>query len=295
MHPEGRTIEKWGEARMSITDVTSSTPAAFGASAKPAPAKGPDAATSGTAAPTIGRNGTVDTVSLSPDAVRAMKAGIISFAAPKADETTAKDPVAARMETMLARRDYDLKQADYMREAMGMLRQTLNLPEDQPIVLGGAAHGLLDKLAAKNGLSKPELPDALRVAGVKDPFAEDADAEAGLIGIGMPNSGKELQVVFDRLGLASRSAETDDPLHMIALKDGNDHSGPLLSAANGGTLGRLTDTRPGQGASLWAVTGGGEGQNARVLASVRSVGMDDTATDMAAGLLNGLTELFAGA
>lgn len=293
MHPEGRTIEKRGK-RMSITDVTSSTPAAFGASAKPAPAKGPDAATSGTAPPTIGRNGTVDTVSLSPDAVRAMT-GVISFAVPKASDAAERDPVAAGMDAVLARRDYDLKQADYMREAMGMLRQTLNLPEDQPIVLGGAAHGLLDKLAAKNGLSKPELPDALRAAGVKDPFAEDADAGAGVIGVGMPDSGKELQVVFERLGLAGRSAKTDNPLRMIALKDGSDHSGPLLGAIKGGTLGRLTDTRPDQGASLWAVTDGGEGPNARVLASVRSVGMDDTATDMAAGLLKGLKGLFAGA
>ncbi|MBK3801558.1 hypothetical protein GAY33_20460 [Azospirillum brasilense] len=280
---------------MSITDVTSSTPAAFGAGAKPVPAKGPDASASGPLAPTIGRNGTVDTVSLSPDAVRAMKAGVISFTAPKADETSVKDPVAAGVDAMLARRDYDLKQADYMRQAMGMLRQTLNLPKDQPIFLGGAAHGLLDKLAAKNGLSKPEIPDALRAAGVKDPFAEDADAEAGVIGIGMPNSGRELQVVFDRLGLTSRSKTTDDPLRMIALKDGSDRGSPLLGAIKGGTLGRLTDTRPGQGASLWAVTDGGEGPNAHVLASVRSVGMDDTATNMAAGLLKGLKGLFAGA
>lgn len=280
---------------MSITDVTSSTPAAFGAGAKPVPPKGADTSASGPLTPTIGRNGTVDTVSLSPDAVRAMKAGVISFTAPKADETSPKDPVAAGMDAVLARRDYDLKQADYMRQAMGMLRQTLNLPEDQPIFLGGAAHGLLDKLAAKNGLSKPEIPDALRAAGVKDPFAEDADAEAGVIGIGMPNSGRELQVVFDRLGLTSRSKTTDDPLRMIALKDGSDRGSPLLGAIKGGTLGRLTDTRPGQGASLWAVTDGGEGPNARVLASVRSVGMDDTATDMAAGLLKGLKGLFAGA
>lgn len=280
---------------MSITDVTSSTPAAFGANAKPAPAKGPDAATSGTAAPTIGRNGAVDMVSLSPDAVRAMKAGVISFTVPKADEAAAKDPVAARMETMLARRDYDLKQADYMREAMGMLRQTLNLPEDQPIFLGGAAHGLLDKLAAKNGLRKPEMPDALRAAGVKDPFAEDADAESGVIGVGIPNSGKEMQVVFDRLGLAGRFAKTDDPLRMIALKDGSDHSGPLLGAIKEGTLGRLTDTRPDQGASLWAVTDRDGESNTRVLASVRSVGMDDVATDMATNLLKGLKGLFAGA
>ncbi|OYD81627.1 hypothetical protein [Azospirillum brasilense] len=280
---------------MSITDATGGTPATFGVGAKPGPAKGPDAATSRATAPTIGRNGTVDTVSLSPDAVRAMKAGVISFTVPKADEAAAKDPVAAGVDAMLARRDYDLKQADYMRQAMGMLRQTLNLPEDQPIVLGGAAHGLLDKLAAKNGLSRPEMPDALRAAGVKDPFAEDAYAEAGMIGVGMPNSGKELQVAFDRLGLTSRSATTNDPLRMIALTEGSDRSGPLLGAIKGGTLGRLTDTRPGQGASLWAVTDGGEGPNARVLASVRSVGMDDTATDMAAGLLNGLKGLFAGA
>ncbi|WP_114857786.1 hypothetical protein [Azospirillum brasilense] len=279
---------------MSVTDVTSGTSATFGMAAKSAPAKGPDAPASGTAAPTIGRNGTVDTVSLSPDAVRAMKAGVISFTVPKADETSPKDPVAAGMDAVLARRDYDLKQADYMREAMGMLRQTLNLPEDQPIFLGGAAHGLLDKLAAKNGLSKPEMPDAMRAAGVKDPFAEDADAEAGVIGIGMPNSGKELQVAFDRLGLTSRSKSTDDPLRMIALQDASDRGSPLLGAIKGGALGRLTDTRPGQGASLWAVTDGGEGPNARVLASVRSVGMDDTATDMAAGLLKGLKGLFAG-
>ncbi|WP_188263100.1 hypothetical protein [Azospirillum tabaci] len=280
---------------MSITDATGGTPATFGVGAKPGPAKGPDAATSRVAAPMIGRNGTVDTVSLSPDAVRAMKAGVISFTVPKADEAAAKDPVAAGMDAMLARRDYDLKQADYMRQAMGMLRQTLNLPEDQPIVLGGAAHGLLDKLAAKNGLSRPEMPDALRAAGVKDPFAEDADAEAGVIGVGMPNSGKELQVAFDRLGLTSRPATTNDPLRMIALTEGSDRSGPLLGAIKGGTLGRLTDTRPGQGASLWAVTDGGEGPNARVLASVRSVGMEDTATNMAAGLLKGLKGLFAGA
>ncbi|AWJ83509.1 hypothetical protein TSH58p_08200 [Azospirillum sp. TSH58] len=279
---------------MSITDVTGGTPAAFGASAKPVPARGPDASTSGTAAPATGRGGAVDTVTLSREAVRAMKAGTISFTVPMADGAAAKDPVAAGMDAVLARRDYDLKQADYMREAMGMLRQTLNLPEDQPIFLGGAAHGLLEKLAAKNGLSRPEMPDALRAAGVKDPFAEDAGAEAGVIGVGMPNSGKELQVVFDRLGLAGRSAKTDDPLRMIALKDGNDHGGPLLGAIKGGTLGRLTDTRPGQGASLWAVTDEGEGPNARVLASVRSVGMDGVATDLAAGLLKGLKGLFAG-
>ncbi|WP_145679708.1 hypothetical protein [Azospirillum brasilense] len=285
---------------MSVTDVTGGTPATFATAAKPAPApapvpaKSPDAPASGTAAPTIGRHGTVDTVSLSPDALRAMTTGAIAFNVPKADGTAAKDPVAARMETMLARRDYDLKQADYMREAMGMLRETLNLPEDQPIVLGGAAHGLLDKLAAKNGLSRPEMPDALRAAGMKDPFEESAEEEAGVIGIGMPNSGKEMQVAFDRLGLDALSGRKDTPVRMIALKDGDDRSGPLLGAIKGGALGRLTDTRPGQGASLWAVTDGGQGPNARVLASVRSVGMDDTATDMAASLLKGLKGLLAG-
>ncbi|GAA4249143.1 hypothetical protein GBZ26_01135 [Azospirillum formosense] len=279
---------------MSIIDVTSGTPAAFGSGVKSGPAKATVAATLGTTAPNIGRNGTVDTVSLSTDAVRAMEAGTISFTVPKADAAAVKDPVAARMETMLARRDYDLKQADYMREAMGMLRQTLNLPEDQPIFLGGAAHGLLDRLAAKNGLSKPELPDALRAAGAKDPFAEDADAETGVIGVGMPNSGKELQVVFDRLGLAGRSTKTDDPLRMISLTDGSDRSGALLGAIKGGSLGRLTDTRPDQGANLWAVTDGDRGPNARILASVRSVGMDDVATGMATNLLKGLKGLFDG-
>ncbi len=294
MQFEAPSIGMRGKARMSVTDVTGGTPATFGMAAKPAPAKGPDAPASGTAAPTIGRNGTVDTVSLSPDALRAMTTGVIAFNVPKADDSAAKDPVAARMETMLARRDYDLKQADYMREAMGMLRQTLNLPEDQPIVLGGAAHGLLDRLAAKNGLSRPEMPDALRSAGVKDPFEESAKEEAGVIGIGMPNSGKEMQVAFDRLGLDALSGSKNTPVRMIALKDGDDRSGPLLGAIKGGALGRLTDTRPGQGASLWAVTDGAQGPNARVLASVRSVGMDDVATGMAAGLLKGLKGLFAG-
>ncbi|WP_353858761.1 hypothetical protein [Azospirillum formosense] len=278
---------------MSVTDITGGTPATFGVGARPTPARGSDASASAGAAPAISRNGTVDTVSLSPDALRAMKTGVIAFAAPKADDTAAKDPVAAGMDAVMARRDHELKRADYMRQAMGMLRQALNLPEDQPVFLGGAANSLLDRLAAKNGLSKPEMPDALRAAGGQDPSEESANEEAGVIGIGMPNSGRELQVVFDRLGVDALSGGKDGSLRMIALTEGNDRSGPLLGAIKGGALGRLTDTRPGQGARLWAVTDGDQGPNARVLASVRSVGMDDIATDLAAGLLKGLKGLSA--
>lgn len=283
---------------MSVTDITGTTPAAYGVgSAKPAPAKSPDASARGAA--TAGRGSREDVVSLSPDAVKAMNARSFSITVPPegggasgAALPSGIDAAKLNPNYMLARIDYMEKHGDYMEKAFGLLRQTLSLPEDRPFFLGGAGNALLDKIAQKNGLTKPKVPEILRAAGEKDPFEDDSDADAGVIGIGLPNSGKELQVVFSRHDLASISAKAADSLKMVSLTDQNERSGPLLGTIKEGVLGRFTDTRPGQGANLWAVTDGG-GPNARVVASVRSVGMDDVAGEVATGLLKNLKELFA--
>lgn len=247
----------------------------------------------------VGRRGLEDVVSLSPEAAKALNERPFSIPIPpKGDTGASSDPVAVEMENRLAYGQFNLQRGEYVRQSFELLRQTLKLPEDQPLVLADAASVFLDKVAAKNGLSKPELPEKLRAAGFKDPFEENAKSGAGMIGIGMPNSTNTLQIAFDLSGLealtsASPSGKPEKPLRMVALNDRDGRTAPLLGAVKGGALGRYTDTRPGQGASLWAVTDGGDGPSAPLLASVRSVGMDDVAAEVATGLLKGLKDLFA--
>jgi hypothetical protein len=244
----------------------------------------PDAAIS----PVSTRRSLNDIVNLSPEAVRAMDARSLTITVPPPGSTEG-GRVPPEMELQLARGEYTLKQADYMRKATDLLRQTLGLADDQPMMLGGGATALIDRVAERNGLEKPEMPAALRQAGMKAPFEDEAKADGGVIGIGMPGNGASLQIAFDRNALAF----LDKP-QMVALKPGNDRAGPLTGTIKEGPMGRYIDMRADKGTNLWAVTDGGTGPNARVLASVRSAGMDDNANTSALTLLASIKRLFAG-
>ncbi|WP_448207555.1 hypothetical protein [Azospirillum sp. sgz302134] len=275
---------------MPATDAIGSTataPATFGTvGARPAaPASTPEPA------PTSAPNRRLtDIVNLSPEAIRVMDAHAVTLTIPES-----KGSASPELDLGFARHEYVLKQGEYRGKAMELLRQTLGLSDDQPFMLGGAANALLDEVASRNGLEKPEMPAALRESGMKDPFEEDAKAESGVIGIGMPGSGKEVQIAFDRRAISSLASGSK--LLAVPLNAANDQTGPLIGAIKESSLGRFTDVRSkdqnGKGASLWAVTDGRTDPNARLFATIRSVGMDDTAADTASSVLKALKRLYS--
>lgn len=244
-----------------------------------------------------------DTVSLSPEAVKALD-GAISFAVPK--EPAALDNASPEFlahlkmaELMPVRQQWHEQLSKYHESLNDLVRKTFEMPEGYSWMAGGAAFAMLDKLGAAHGLSRPEMPQALIDAGETDPFAEDAQSETGVFGLvdtspSAPlnfSDRTQMQIVFNR-----ESGIPAERLRLNALTAEKEESGPLIGRIKDSPLARFIDTTDGQAGSrtsLFAVTDG-TGPNARVAGAIRSTGMDGFVADSALKMLKTITQIMQG-
>lgn len=166
--------------------------------------------------------------------------------------------------------DWASETSDYMGKAADAFRAAFGLSDSILITSVGAGTAMMDAVATSRGIAKPKLPSVLAEAGESEAgaTAEDRKADTGFIGLSItdrqdPRFGQKLDVAFNRSTRIAPESMTlvrfDDP-------------------RNGGALAKLLSPNGGDDASMFAVTDGGAGQNARVAAAIRSVGMDDFAT-----------------
>lgn len=169
--------------------------------------------------------------------------------------------------------------SEYMGKAADAFRAAFGLSDSISITSGQAGTAMMDAVAASRGITKPKPPPSLAEAGESEvgATAEDREAGAGFIGLSITDRqdsrfGQKLDIAFDRAaGIASES------MTLVRLDDRQD-GGALARSIGAGPLGKLLSPKSGDDASVFAVTDGGTGPNARVAAAIRSVGMDDFAT-----------------
>ena len=169
--------------------------------------------------------------------------------------------------------------SEYMGKAADAFRAAFSLSDSISITSGRAGTAMMDAVAASRGIAKPKPPSTLAEAGESEvgATAEDREAGAGFIGLSItdrqdPRFGQKLDIAFNRAaGIASES------MTLVRLADRQD-GGALARSIATGPLGKLLSPKSGDDASVFAVTDGGTGPNARVAAAIRSVGMDDFAT-----------------
>ncbi|MCG5240001.1 hypothetical protein MCW82_09510 [Azospirillum doebereinerae] len=177
----------------------------------------------------------------------------------------------AEQDYMERMRAYNTERETFFEEKLGM----------KVGLIGGAAFGVLDRLAAHQGILKPPVPDALLEAGWSDPFEADKDSPTGVLGIGIPGTDRSLTITFDR----TASIPPDAKLKLAGLTQDGSDNGPLLGRIRTGALGKLTNWDAAAGNTVHAVTDGTKGPNAKVLATISSHGMDDEARQHALSLL----------
>jgi len=178
---------------------------------------------------------------------------------------------SAEKDYMERMRAYNTERAEFFEEKLGM----------KVGLTGGAAFGVLDRLAARQGIHKPQVPDAMLEAGWTDPFEADKDSPTGVLGIGVPGTDRSLTIAFDRTASIPSKAK----LSLVGLTQEGSDNGPLLGRIRTGALGKLTDWQGAAGTTVHAVTDGTKGPNAKVLATISSHGMDDEARRHALSLL----------
>lgn len=192
-----------------------------------------------------------------------------------------------RMKTIPDQQEWANKVSDYMRKRADLVRNTLNIPDNVSIMSGGVANTVFDKIAEAHGLTKPEMPQSLKDIGEKNILSDEDDrtAQAGVVGLSYtnvddPRFGQHMEIAFNRSASVPPEKQT-----LVALKGGQDASSSLLATIKSSPLGRYTDARQEDGASLFAITDGQTGPQAKVAASIRSVGMDDQVNRSALDLL----------
>lgn len=169
--------------------------------------------------------------------------------------------------------------SEYMGKAAYAFRTAFGLSDSISIATGGAGTAMMDAVAASRGIAKPKLPSALAEAGEREAgaTAEDRQADTGFIGLSITDRqdsrfGQKLDIAFNRAaGIASES------MTLVRLNDRQD-DGALARKIDSGPLARMLSAGSGDDASMFAVTDGRTGPNAKVAAAFRSVGMDDAAT-----------------
>ncbi|MBY6263013.1 hypothetical protein EI613_13995 [Azospirillum sp. 412522] len=160
--------------------------------------------------------------------------------------------------------------SEYMGKAADAFRAAFGLSDSISITTGGAGTAMMDAIAASKGISKPKPPSVLAEAGESEvgATAEDRKAGAGFIGLSITDRqdsrfGQKLDIAFNRgTGIASEA------MTLVRLDD----------RQSAGALAKLLQSDGGDDASMFAVTDGDSGPNAKVAAAIRSVGMDDAAT-----------------
>lgn len=166
--------------------------------------------------------------------------------------------------------DWANASSEYMGKAADAFRAAFGLSDSISITSGRAGTALMDAVAASRGITKPKPPSALAEAGESEvgATAEDREADTGFIGLSITDRqdsrfGQKLDIAFNRAAGIAPEAMT-----LVSLGD----------RQNGSALANLLSPNGGDDASMFAVTDGGTGPNARVAAAIRSVGMDDFAT-----------------
>lgn len=240
----------------------------------------------------------VDMVSLSTEAKKAM-AGVVSFAVPSSGGASAPGMPDLKDfgQIVAARSQLAEQESAYAGKLNDVVRATFGVPDDSGWSVGGAGFAVLDKLAAAHGLQKPDIPKILADAGQKDPFAGEADAQAGVFGFTVtaanaPNRGAHMEVAFDRA-----STVPPDQMRVAALKKDDPSSSSLIAQLQGGSLSRFVDAsadlKAGSGTSLFVVTDGASGSNAKVAGAIRSTGMDDVAGTSGLAVLKAVKSVLA--
>lgn len=169
--------------------------------------------------------------------------------------------------------------SDYMGKAADAFRAAFGLSDTISITTGGAGSAMMDAVAASRGIAKPKLPSVLADAGESEvgATAEDRKAGTGFIGLSITDRqdsrfGQKLDIAFNRgTGIASEA------MTLVRLDDRQD-AGALARKVGAGPLATMLPTSSGDDASIFAVTDGAIGPNAKVAAAIRSVGMDESAT-----------------
>ncbi|CAO3418423.1 hypothetical protein [Azospirillum doebereinerae] len=154
-------------------------------------------------------------------------------------------------------------------------------------LIGGAGFGVLDRLAAQHGIRKPDVPAAMLDAGWSDPFEQDKDSPAGVLGIGVPGTDRSVTIAFDR----TVSIPPETPLTLAALTQAGADAGTLPGVVRTGALGKFTDWDLTAAKGVHAVTDGTKGPNAKVLATISSNAMDGETRSRALSLLSALKDV----
>ncbi|PWC75553.1 hypothetical protein TSH64_11950 [Azospirillum sp. TSH64] len=169
--------------------------------------------------------------------------------------------------------------SDYMGKAADAFRTAFGLSDSISISSGRAGAAMMDAVAASRGIVKPKPPPALAEAGEGEvgATAEDREADTGFIGLSITDRqdsrfGHKLDMAFNRAaGIAS------DSMTLVWVDD-RQGAGELARKVGAGRLAKMLPNDSGEDASIFAVTDGATGPNAKVAAMIRSVGMDDLAT-----------------
>ena len=169
--------------------------------------------------------------------------------------------------------------SDYMGKAADAFRAAFGLSDSISISSGRAGAAMMDAVAASRGIVKPKPPPALAEAGEGEvgATAEDRESDTGFIGLSITDRqdsrfGQKLDMAFNRAaGIASGSMT-------LVRVDDRQGAGELARKVGAGPLAKMLPTGSGEDASIFAVTDGATGPDAKVAAMIRSVGMDDSAT-----------------
>jgi len=226
----------------------------------------------------------IDTVHLSNQAIKALKVdlGATSFSSDApANKYKDFDKIVA------ANQVFAEQESQYAEKLGALVREKFGLSDDVSLTTGGAANDMINQIAKEGGLKKPEIPEILKDHKAANELEENenTDARSGVLaisytGVAHPDFGKHMEIAFNR-----NSTIPSDKLKLVSLKDNGENTASLLSSIKSSALGRYTDLREENGANLFAITDGQSGPQAKVAASVRSVGMDDQVNRSALNIL----------
>lgn len=195
------------------------------------------------------------------------------------------DPRKFTSEYFRAESAYHARMSDYMSKRGELVAQKLGAAVSWT---GGAAHGVLERFAAEQGLEKPQPDRVMLDAGWTDPMEQDAGSQTGILGMGSPGSDRSLAIAFDRNAVSARNAVTSDSMTLVRLTGREKETASITTLVASGPLAKLNSLRDSSGGVAYAVTNGKSGPSTAVFATVSSKGMDEEAEAFAVPLLKAL-------
>jgi hypothetical protein len=203
------------------------------------------------------------------------------------DPSSSEDEKMANSKYRDGIRDLLEKKSDFGRKTVDLVKNSLDIPDNFGFSVQGAATAVVNEIAKRNGIDKPQPSQFLIDSGWKDIFAESNASETGSITLNIPNSEKALTIAFDR-----SSTISPDHLSLIALGSQNNQNAALSKKIENSPLGGFKNLGREANATHYAVTDGEKGQNARVFASIQSMGMDEFASSSSLNLIKKLMAYF---